>query len=591
LATLVRERDRPEVDEEERPAQRRAGGRLGRIPPLALHAAAFGLLLLALAPLLHLQTAWVGDEGAYAMQVQALRDGHWEYDYAGQEFDPKGSWFPLATGEGFNYRFDGRFYSYVKHPTYILLQRISVGAFGEGIGFHLPAMAGALLCAIAAWLLAEELAGRAQRLAFWLAASGPVIFNAYVMWAHALSAGIAGLTLLVGLRLAKGRWSLTGLAGLASGVILLGLVRAEGVLFGLALALPLGLLAWRALGPARATAVVAVTGAGAAVARLGGARLVDLVVRGPYGSDGVRGGQVKLPYLEGRWTGAYHVLVQGSEATVRAARLSQLGAVLIVAGALLLRGRWRPTALAGIALMAAGVYAVALRFHEFPFESVTGLFVAWPVVFVGLLAHRKRTWSAPATAVAGVLMTFLTGVVLTQYAIGGGLEWGGRFLSPLGAPVAALGAVGMADVVARHRSKLVAVPLVAALAAAAVIPAASGLRLLEKYRTEKGDFHRELAARSDPVIVIGILGLVELPRQAWAMDNRFDWIMAPSPGDVPVVLEKLRANGFRDVTLLEEKDDPSLASIPYPVVHDVTGPRVAGANWVLLSLHDGGGAP
>jgi hypothetical protein len=154
------------------------------------------------------------------------------------------------------------------------------------------------------------------------------------------------------------------------------------------------------------------------------------------------------------------------------------------------------------------------------------------------------------------------------------------------APLAALAAVGVYDVVRGQRTRVVAAVLALAIAAVAVLPIGSGLRLLEKYRTDKQGFYDELAARSSTVIVIGIPSLVELPRGAWKMDDRVDWIMAPSPGDVPHVLEKLRQTGHRDVTLLEERNDPSLGAIPYPVVRDVTGPRAANAQWVLLRLEE-----
>jgi hypothetical protein len=585
LATLVRERDRPEVGGEEAVAESATSGR--RRVPLAAHATVLALALLLGAPMLHLQTAWVGDEGAYAMQVRALQDGRWEYDYVGRDFDPKGSWFPLATGEGFNYRFGGRFYSYVKHPTYVVLQRISVGAFGDGIGFHVPAMAGAVLCAIAAWLLAGEVAGRAERWAFWLTATAPVLFNAYVMWAHALSAGVAGLTLVAGLRLAKGRWSWVGLAALGAGIVLGTLLRSESVLFGLAMAAPLALLAWRTCGLVRGALVGAVAGVGALLGRFVGGRLVNLVVMGAYGSDSIREGNQPEPYWPGRISGARHVLWQGSEATPHASELLQQAALLALAAAIVLRVRRWPAALAASGLLFAAAVVVAVRFHDHPFESSTGLFVTWPVLIVGLLVHRFGGWTRAATAVAAILLLFLAGVLLTQYPIGGGLEWGGRFLSPATAPLAALAAVGLHDVVRAHwaRSRLVAGVLVASLAAVAIVPIGSGLRLLEKYRTDKQGFYDELAARSSPVIVVGIPALVELPRGAWRMDDRFDWLMAPN-GDATQVIEKLRAAGHRDVTLLDERVDPTRGPLAYPVVRDVTGPRAANAQWVLLRLQE-----
>ena len=186
-----------------------------------MHVVALAALIVAIAPFLHLQTGWVGDEGAYALQVRALQQGGWEYDYGAQVIDPKGSWFPLPTGEGFDYRFGGRFYSYAKHPTYSILQRIAVGVIGDGYGFHLLSMVGTVLCAVAAWLLADEIAGRARAASFWLAATGPVMFNAYVQWGHALSAGVAGLSLVVACRLVRPRFDLWSVGALFAGVAII----------------------------------------------------------------------------------------------------------------------------------------------------------------------------------------------------------------------------------------------------------------------------------------------------------------------------------------------------------------------------------
>ena len=86
------------------------------------------------------------------------------------------------------------------------------------------------------------------------------------------------------------------------------------------------------------------------------------------------------------------------------------------------------------------------------------------------------------------------------------------------------------------------------------------------------------------MIVVGILPLIELPRGAWKMDDRFDWMMAPSPGDVPQVLAKLHAAGFRDVTLLEERSELAGQPLTYEIVEDVTGPHVGNAGWALLRL-------
>lgn len=571
---------------------------LDRVRPrsLVFHVLLLSALIVALAPFLHLQTGWVGDEGAYALQVRSLQQGGWEYDYGAQVIDPKGSWFPLPTGEGFDYQFGGRFYSYAKHPTYSMLQRISVGVLGDALGFHAMSMLGAVLCAVAAWLLADEVAGRARALSFWVAASGPVFFNAFVQWAHALSAGLAGLTLVCALRVLRPRFDGAVVAAVFAGCLFGGLIRAESVLFGVAIAVGLGLVGLRRIGFVRAGLGSSAALLGAVCAYLGGARLVELVVGGSYATGGVReGGKAELPYLAGRLAGAYHVLVQGSEITPRANRLLQWAAVLVVVGAIAFLLARRTAALAGGMALLAALALTVLRFQENPLESATGLLVAWPVLLAGsagfcvaVIASRRRPTDARAmqwTLPAMVLAAFSGAVFLTQYPVGGGLEWGARFLSPATAPLAVFVALGLVEIARRQPVPWARGLAVMLTAAVAVAPIAGGIRMLERYRSEKQAFYDELQSRSGPVLVVGVLPLVEIARGAWKMDDRFDFVLAPS-GDATLAVSMLRSAGFRDISLLDERADLVGQDLSYPLVEDVTGPHAANAGWSLLRLRE-----
>src|SRR5205807_2459279 len=91
-----------------------AGLRRAYESPLVAHVAGLALLVALLVPHLHLTAhAVVDDEGAYAIQVQQLRHGHWDYHYAGSSFDPKGKWFPIVRAD----HVGKHYYPYLKHPA------------------------------------------------------------------------------------------------------------------------------------------------------------------------------------------------------------------------------------------------------------------------------------------------------------------------------------------------------------------------------------------------------------------------------------------------------------------------------------------
>lgn len=204
--------------------------------PLVAHVGAILVLIALAAPHLNLLVhSWVTDEGLYAIQVQELRQGHWDYDYAGEDFDRERRWFGLAQAE-YHSR---RLYPYVKHPAYVLALLGAASIFGGGLGLYLLPMAGLVLAAIAAWLLAGQFEQRARRPAFWLVVVSPLVVNAVILWAHTLSAALTGFAAVLGVGILRGhrlvpRLALLGVC-LAAGI----LIRTEAVLFAIAVTLSL----------------------------------------------------------------------------------------------------------------------------------------------------------------------------------------------------------------------------------------------------------------------------------------------------------------------------------------------------------------
>ena len=560
-------------------AKRRPAGRWA----LAIHAGVLLVVLLALAPIMDLHTTWVGDEGSYGLAIHSLEHGTWQYHYVGGPFDPGGRWSAIngATGGA---GFGGRFYAYVKHPVDVVLPWLGGRLFGWRIGYDMPSILGAVLAAVAAWLLAAEFNRRAAPVAFWLAALSPVAVNAYLLWAHALSAGVAGLTAWAAIRFWRRagdwRWGAPAIAGLGAGVAL----RSEGLFFPAAGAVVTG-AALAARQAWRRGAVFA--SAGLAVA-FGARRLEALAVaalthHSYVTSEGVQGSG-HSGYLAGRLRGAAHDLLAGSEANQHASHLLAAVVVLVVIAGLALRWR-RP----GRLFIAAPALVIALslyfvRFAETPLQAATGLFAAAPVLLLGLAClPRPKNWTVPFQ-LGAIVVLFSGAVVASDYAVGGALEWGGRFFSPALSLLAALAAGALAaalGAIVSHRQRVLAGALVTALA---VLPAASGLHMLRSYRLDKDRFYQELTARSSGVVLVEAEPLRELGRAAWRFDPRVRFLFAAADDEANAALAALHAAGFEDVTLLKLKFHPQVTGAPYTNVRDVTGPVINYDSYQLWRL-------
>jgi hypothetical protein len=538
-----------------------------------------------------LDTPWVADEGAYALQVRTLESGSWEYPYVARPIDAGGSWFPLvatspvATDSGLVW------FPYAKHPAYPAALWF-VTRFVTPGGLYLLPIVGCLLAAVAAGMLAGEVDRKLMRPAFWVAAAGPIFVNAFVLWAHSLSAAFGGLALLAAVRIVRCGVGALRTAGLYSALILGIAIRSEAQVFGVALMLALAAVMLRSR-PAGRWLLLRVPLGGIAVvlvARLVEHQAIRLITGGQPAADELRRGGSGMSYLGGRWTGLYHILFQGSEHSHVASRIVLLALILVVASAVLLcRARARPPAPIGRPMFAAAALVVSamviyyLRFERTAFESQTGLFAAWPLTVLGLLSLRWRRAGSALWLIAGTGVLFLAGIAATQYPEGGGLEWGGRFLSPMLAGVAVLSAAGL-----RRVSHLSATPtrraVVWSLAIIlGVVPMAEGVLLLRRVRISKIDLIRSAELAGDLPIVVGDIRLVELPRLAWRLYPGTDWVMAPK-GDAGDVIARLQKAGFTELAVLEPADVSQSHHAGFAHKTEVVTPLLRGAGLRLVVL-------
>jgi hypothetical protein len=536
----------PGLGAQARPAGR--GGLAWRLwrQPLAVHLLAYGALL-ALLLVVGSSTSWSSDDGAYAIQTTTVREtGTWEQPYRYAGIDPDGRHFPLVNSTAA----EGRYYPYVKQPGWIAVLVASTRVFGPELGLFLPSALAALGAGATAWRLAGRLHPGASRLAFWIVALGPLLIHGQVLWAHAASAALGGLTALAVVDIqrhgpSRGRGFALGIA-LAGGALL----RSEGLLLA---AVVLGVLTvdhwWRPpeSRPPAAKATIVLAGGVVGVAVVVEHWWRTSIAPGAASTIGGRRGD--LGWWDGRVAGALTDLLQPGDA-VTTALLGLVAALLVVAVA------WRrprpATTMAAVGGLA--VLALVARSVLAPSGLASGLLVAWPVATLGLVAWRWREASSGERWLAAVTGGFAAAVLLTQYPEGGGLEWGGRFFSPVLVPMAALAAIGWQRTSATWRPDARA-GLAVALAMGLLAPAALGVVATERLRhRQEQAIDAAVGAATDVVVSLQPFR----PRTAWRTDPG-RWLIADQ-GSVTPLVERLRRAGTTSIAVT----GPGAAAVDAP---------------------------
>jgi hypothetical protein len=528
--------------------------------------AALAVLLVALLPLMRMGSAFTSDEGAYALQVEALAQGSWAYEYRAAPLDPEGRAFPVILSD----RGPGGFYPYVKHPAVPLLLLAGTKVLGTTLGLHLLSLLGVIGAAAAAWVLAGALDPRLRRPAFWLAAGGPTLVNGFALWAHAPAAALAGLALVGAATIARRGITPGPAAGMTAALVGGVLLRSEGLLFAGALAVALA--AVRLARTRRFTSTVAtflLTAGPAVAAAVLERRWISSIVGGSYGEVAGQGSN-GASFLAGRRSGAWHVLLQGHFVDPRAALPVLLALALVVGLGFPALRRWGPRSTRTLAVVAA-LTAVLLgaRIATHSYDPVTGLLPAAPLLVLGVLLFRWRGAGPVAGLLAGTAAIFAAGILATQYPQGGGLEWGGRYLSAALVPLAVLAAGGLVGAVARA-------PRPGQQRAAALLVgiglAVSGFSLVTSgaLRAREDAIVSALARHPAPVTVTT---RPALPRLAWRAGDRLTWMLT-GDGGLPALLHGLRARGIGEVAVVVGRDVPLTALSAYPTLEEQDEPAL-----------------
>jgi hypothetical protein len=514
---------------------------------LRLHAAALLLLLVGLVPLARWQEVFQADEAAALAQGDLLRDGDgWTAPNPSPTIDPELRALPLDNSDVYA---DGTWAPFAKHPAYAALVGASMLGLG-GVGPILLSVLGTLVAAVAAGLLAERLRAGTGPLALWLVGVGsPLLFDSYLVIAHALGAGVAAVLGLGAIRgVAQGRAGAGLLLGLVAGSVLLGLLRTEGLLLSLGLAAALG-VEWLRSRPGPSLRLGMAVGGGGLAGFLVDRRLGGLLIGEPVGSSGIGSTGGGQGLVQDRLEAARVSLVEPTFFSGPGRAGLVLGTVLLLAVAVLARRAPTERALPIVAALGAVLVVTRLASSDDP---VPGLVVAFPLLPVGLLSLRGDDLTPPARLLAVASGLFALGVAATQYAAGGGGGWGGRYFAiglPLVVPVAAVGLRRLLDALPPRAGRVVAGSFAAATLALGLLAVTS----LHQGRVATGDLVDEVVAASGPARAPVVTTVAALGRFGWEHSVADGWLSTTAEG-LPALAARVREVSDRAVLVTSEPE-------------------------------------
>lgn len=417
-----------------------------------VHALALLVLLVGIGLALDNGYPAISDEGAVLAELDHLstrpvfEPGSWRIERPFADLDTDATYTPLENSD-----LSGEhFLPYAKHAAYPTLLLPAYRALGHH-GAVLVSACAVWIAALAAAAITRRLRPDLQLWSLWLLGLGsPLLFDTTVVMAHGLGAAALGLLVVCLLRVLDpppGRRPLMAalaLVGAAACAAALVVLRSEGLLAVAAVSVVLGVMSVRSWWPVRlrwgsiiAAGLVGASGVGAYL--LDGRVAAALLGRG--GTKGV-GVSSNSGLLAGRVSAGWISLLRpASLGTGWAPVAVFLCLVLVVVAGVLLRFLPARRPLAVGALVAAAVLAVVRQFA--PTDLISGLLPAWPLLVLGLLFLRRRDLRRPAMQLClGVSVLSAGAIWLTSYAVGGGVEWGGRYfhlLLPLLVPPTVLG--------------------------------------------------------------------------------------------------------------------------------------------------------
>jgi hypothetical protein len=435
------------------------------------HVLVLGVCLCALVPLVETGYSFSPDEAVAITQARSLANGgSWIVEHPFAEIDPEGRFFPLA---GSSMGEEGMA-PFAKHPVYPLMLAALEPVGGVAAMVVSSVLATVAAAALAA-LLARTVTGGLERPVLWAVGVGsPLLFDAYLVIAHSLGAALvtaATLAVVVAVRRPRPLLLMVAAALLVSVAVLF---RTEALIFALALG-----VATVVVGVSRRRS--ALVAGGLILATIGVATaMFEKWLQQVFIGAGPQ--TIAIPaagggFFEARWVGFLKTWLSPSFSSDASGGDSLLVVVLLLAVAAVIVLRWRPGRphmLVFLGVSAAGLALVA--FLTNPDRVVPGLLVAFPLAVFGIGLVDRDYFRSPQRLVLTVTVgLFVAGVLATQYAVGGGAEWGGRYFA-LGVPALAVLSIDALvrrapalPVAVRHRATagLVACSLVLAISAVA----------------------------------------------------------------------------------------------------------------------------
>ncbi len=450
---------------------------------LVVHLLIYAALVTGLLVLFPDSGSFSSDDGAYAGQVFAVQHQDWALDRAVVTVAPENEgWINTYISS------DGPL-PYVRHPAYVYLLLGSSTLFGDTYGLGVPSAIGAVLCVFAAWLLTTEYDRRSAPAAFWIVGLSPLLINATTFWGHTIASGLVGLGLWAAVRAAKARsssyrkvWLWGGLVGVTNAAAIF--IRTEAVLWFAGLVIGLTVLN-RSRHFVGTMGVALIPAIGAFIAD----RWWSQSILNQYEVIDLSAPE-EAAWLGSRVPAGFHLLLSPSDGA--GALFVVVGLCLLVYGAVKFRIDSQARLATRLLVVGGSLFVIPVVNNP---STITGLVSAWPLLLVaGIVGFRaSSTQNLAPTSWLYVPMGILTVLVLaTQYAGGGGLEWGARYLSTGFVGIGVWAALNLRDLLARTPSAVLAI---------VCCPAFLGLVVTYQYHSRNADFVAAATAYEPEVVI------------------------------------------------------------------------------------------
>lgn len=532
----------------------------------------------------------VPDDGVYSAQAKLLGRGSWSGVRPAAFIDSEGfnsAIHPEAV-------FGNRQIPYLKHPLFpsALSPLYRVAGFA---GMMFFSVMGVWLASITAGLLTRRMDPRLGIGALLLTGlASPLVFDAFLISAHGMAAGLCGLVLLgVAQIIDDRRWQPLFYA-LPSTFLLVSL-RTEGVI---AMVATVGVVALMAVHPRdRPKIDTHAAVAGLAICAVTVASyVIDSVwsrsIKASTGTDMqplIRRAAESRDPLNAAWVSIVRPWA-GDGAAAQPAIVIAVAAILL--GSLSLKiapQRWLlPVSLAVLAagsLLYQNVGDVIL---------ITGLIATMPILAGGIILLRRTDFSKPVI-VRHLLVSAISivSITLTTYSVGGASEWGGRFyhiLLPLLVPAALIGLRYGYEVLPHRPARVALASVVVAslsMSGLAIQHQVATRQITKEVTSEAVTFARSHSVDavnvSNPLVIVGLLTPDGTSRMFWNAPNDIDVVSAVGATDIFRLIALAKQNGFGNVSLV--------TSIPFPTLELLGKRRLDEISWELRDVRPIEGTP